>query len=59
MLRNVINEKFDRMSYEEQKQFIRELEDREIVQYDNDCCALEVVVEALVNGIVAIVKLFK
>ena len=58
MLRNVMNEKFDKMSYEEQKQFLKELEDKEVVQYD-DNCALEVVVEALVNGIVAIVKLFK
>lgn len=51
MYRKSLEQELNRMSYEQQKDLLAKIEDKEIVQYDDNVTALEVVVESVVNVI--------
>ena len=55
MLKDRVNDMFDKMSYEKQKEALRVLEDHQA--YDDNCNVVEVVVEATVAAVKALVKL--
>ena len=55
MFRKSLYEQLDSMSYEEQKAFYGRIEDQQA--YDDSCNVIEVVVEATVAAVKALVKL--
>ena len=59
MLRNEIYSKFENMSYEQQKQVLKQLD--ELKQDDKQAFdeAVEVLIEAIGNCIISIINLFK
>ena len=54
MLKKEMNEMFDKMSYEQQKEAMRLLEDNQ--SYDDSCNIVEIVVEAVFACIKVIAK---
>lgn len=54
MLKKEINEMFDKMSYEQQKEAMRLLEDNQ--SYDDSCNIVEIVVDAVVACVKVIAK---
>jgi len=55
MLKPEMNKMFDNMSYEQQKEALRLLQE-DTQQYDDSCNIVEVVVEAVVNVVKVIAK---
>lgn len=55
MLKNEFNSMIDSMSYEQQKEALRLLQE-DTQQYDDSCNIVEVVVEAVVNVVKVIAK---
>jgi hypothetical protein len=55
MLKNEFNSMIDNMSYEQQKEALRLLQE-DTQQYDDSCNIVEVVVEAVVNVVKVIAK---
>lgn len=54
MLKKEINEMFDKMSYEQQKEAMRLLEDNQ--SYDDSCNIVEIVVDAVFACVKVIAK---
>jgi hypothetical protein len=55
MLKPEMNKMFDNMSYEQQKEALRLLQE-DTQQYDDSCNVVEVLVEAVVNVVKVIAK---
>jgi hypothetical protein len=55
MLKPEMNKMFDNMSYEQQKEALRLLQE-DTQQYDDSCNIVEVVVEAVLNVVKVIAK---
>jgi hypothetical protein len=55
MLKNEFNSMIDNMSYEQQKEALRLLQE-DTQQYDDSCNVVEVLVEAVVNVVKVIAK---
>jgi len=55
MLKNEFNSMIDSMSYEQQKEALRLLQE-DTQQYDDSCNVVEVLVEAVVNVVKVIAK---
>lgn len=55
MLKPEMNKMFDSMSYEQQKEALRLLQE-DTQQYDDSCNVVEVLVEAVVNVVKVIAK---
>ena len=57
MLKKEFNDMLDNMSYEQQKDLMKKIQNDDFQSYDDSCNVIEVVVDAVINAVGTLVKM--